>query len=134
MATIFSKIVSGEIPSHKVYEDERHLAFLDIFPIVPGHVLVIPKREVSYLFDLAAEEYDALWKVVRHVEKGVRQGTGAKRVVISVVGWEVPHVHVHLVPTKQISDFPFPGKQKQTPEQLAATAAAIRKVLPATKG
>jgi len=126
MASLFTRIVQGEIPCHKVWEDAQHLAFLDIVPIQPGHTLVIPKREVGYLFDLSAEEQAALWRAVRTVEAAVKQATGSARVCLMVVGWEVPHVHVHLVPTRSASDFPVPPKLKQTPEQLAQMAERIR--------
>ena len=129
MPSLFSRIVAGEIPAHKVYEDDRHLAFLDVAPIQPGHVLVVPKREVPYLFDLPADEHEALWRVVRTVGQGLRKATGCRRVCVMVVGWEVPHVHVHLVPTSRAEDFPVPPKTKPTPEQLAATAEGIRKAL-----
>jgi histidine triad (HIT) family protein len=131
MPSIFSRIVAGEIPCHKVYEDERHIAFLDIHPIQTGHTLVIPKREVSYLFDLPAEEYDALWRAVREVERGVRRATDSRRTCLMVVGWEVPHVHVHLIPTKRIEDFPVPPKQSPSPEQLERMALQIRQALSA---
>ena len=127
--SVFSRIVAGEIPCHKVYEDERHLAFLDVSPIQPGHTLVIPKREVGYLFDMAAEEQDALWRAVREVERGVRRATDARRVCVMVVGWEVPHVHVHLVPTKRVEEFPVPAKITMTPEDLTRMALRIRQAL-----
>lgn len=129
MPSLFTRILSGEIPAHRVWEDDRHLAILDIAPIQPGHVLVIPKREVGYLFDLSAEEQTALWRAVRTVEAGVRKATGCARVCLMVVGWEVPHVHVHLVPTARAQDFVVPPKQPQTPAQLAERAAAIRQAL-----
>lgn len=125
MASIFSRIVAGELPAHRVYEDAAHLAFLDIRPIQPGHTLVIPKREVAYLFALAPHEQAALWDVVRRVEAGVRTATGAPRVVVMVVGWEVPHVHVHLIPTFRLADFPVPPHGALTgAEDLAARIAA----------
>ena len=126
MPTLFTRIVRGEIPCHKVWEDDRHLAFLDISPIQPGHTLVIPKREVPYLFDLSAYEQSALWEAVRRVEGAVRRATASPRVCMMVVGWEVPHVHVHLVPTHHGSEFSVPPKMKQTEAELSATAAAIR--------
>jgi histidine triad (HIT) family protein len=129
VASIFTRILKGEIPAERVFEDERHLAILDIAPYQPGHVLVIPKREVPYVFDLSADEYDALWRAVRTVEAGLRKATRCKRVCVMVVGWEVPHVHVHLVPTNRTQDFPVPPKTSQTPEQLAATAEAIRRAI-----
>jgi histidine triad (HIT) family protein len=125
MPSLFTRIVRGELPCHKVWEDEAHLAFLDIVPIQPGHTLVIPKREVAYLFDLSADEQAALWRAVATVESKVRRATACKRVCMMVVGWEVPHVHVHLVPTHHPSDFQVPPKMKQTSEQLAALAQRI---------
>jgi histidine triad (HIT) family protein len=124
--SLFTRIVRGEIPADRVYEDDRHLAFLDVKPIQPGHVLVVPKREVAYLFDLSADEQDALWRAVRLVESGVRRATDCKRVVVLVVGWEVPHVHVHLVPTNRVEDFPVPPKLEQSDAQRKATAERIR--------
>jgi histidine triad (HIT) family protein len=118
MSTVFSKIIAGEIPCTRVWEDSQHLAFLDVRPVRPGHTLVIPKREVSYLFDLRAEEYAALWQAVRAVEAKLKETLGCERVVLSVVGWEVPHVHVHLIPTDEIGDFPFPGACDASEEEL----------------
>lgn len=126
MASIFARIVAGEIPCHRVWEDEDHLAFLDLNPIQPGHTLVIPKVEVAYLFDLEAEAFAALWGAVRAVEAKVRAATAAKRVVVEVVGYEVPHVHVHLIPTRQLSDYPVPPRGKMADEELAAMAAGMR--------
>ena len=125
MSTIFSRIIAGEIPCHRVWEDDDHLAFLDIRPVRPGHTLVIPKREVSYLFDLSAGEQTALWDAVRQVEGKLRNALDCRRVVLSVVGWEVPHVHVHLVPTNEIGDFPFPGPCGLDPEAMPAIAEKI---------
>lgn len=125
MGSIFSKIVAGEIPCHRVWEDEAHLAFLDVRPVQPGHTLVIPKREVSYLFDLEAKEQSALWNAVRIVEGKLRGALEVPRVVLSVVGWEVPHVHVHLIPTRQIGDFPFPGPCGLDEGELPRLAAQI---------
>lgn len=126
MASIFTRIVRGEIPCHKVWEDERHLAFLDIGPVQPGHTLVIPKREVSYLFDLTPPEQAELWEAVRTVEQRLKRVTGCARVCVLVVGWEVPHVHVHLVPTHRPADLPFPPKMTQTSAQLSQLAARLR--------
>jgi len=125
LASIFSKIVSGEIPCHRVWEDAHHLAFLDIRPIQVGHTLVIPKRETSYLFDLSGEEYHSLWSAVRTVESKIRSAIPCQRIVLSVVGWEVAHVHVHLVPTSSIGDFPFPGPGDGGSESLEEVAALI---------
>ena len=94
MASLFTKIVRGEIPALKVYEDDEHLAFLDVQPVRPGHVLVIPKQEVAYLFDLPPAAQTRLWEVVARVERGVRKATGAKRVCLAVIGWEVPAAYL----------------------------------------
>jgi histidine triad (HIT) family protein len=110
MSSIFSRIVAGEIPAYRVWEDDDHFAFLDIAPIRPGHTLVIPKQQVDYLFDLDTKAYAALWQAVRTVEAKLRAATGCARVIVHVVGYEVPHVHVHLVPTNTLEDYPMPPR------------------------
>lgn len=110
MASIFTQIVQGEIPCHRVHEDEAHLAFLDINPIQPGHVLVIPKREVDEMFDLPPDELAALWRFAQVVATQLKAETGCARIVSIVVGYEVPHVHVHLIPTHELEDFPIPPR------------------------
>ncbi len=125
MPSIFSKIVAGEIPCHRVWEDDDHLAFLDIRPVQPGHTLVVPKQQVSYLFDMSAAEQTALWEAVRVVEGKIRGALGCERVVLAVIGWEVPHVHVHLVPTNEIGAFPFPGPCGLREEEISAIAERI---------
>lgn len=116
MPSLFTRIVNGEIPSQRVYEDDDHLAFLDINPIQHGHTLVIPKQEVAQLFDLTPQAYTALWAVVRKVEAALRSATGCARVVVLVVGYEVPHAHVHLIPTNRLGDFPIPPQGTLTTE------------------
>lgn len=125
MSSIFSSILAGEIPCHKVWEDHQHLAFLDINPIQPGHCLVIPKQEISYIFDMTAKHYENLWEAVRTVEKKIRSATGCQRVVISVIGWEVPHVHVHLIPTNEISDYSAPPPCHLDASEFAGMATRI---------
>jgi len=125
MSTIFTKIFAGEIPCQKVWEDEHHLALLDIRPVRPGHTLVVPKREVSYLFDLEPAEYTALWEAVRTVEAKLKAKTGCKRVVITVIGWEVPHVHVHLIPTDELGDVGMPPPYEMSADEQAAMAALL---------
>lgn len=129
MPTLFTRIVRGEIPAHKVWEDADHLAFLDIQPIQRGHTLVIPKREVGYLFDLSPAEQAGLWRAVATVEAGLRRATGCARVCLMVVGWEVPHVHVHLVPTNSGGDFRVPPKLTLRPEELAEEARRVAQAL-----
>ena len=98
MATIFTRIIRGEIPSHRVYEDEHTCAFLDINPARPGHTLVVPRQEAPSVFDLDPAAYAALWQAVRHVAGRLQQATGCERVVVVVYGADVPHAHVHLIP------------------------------------
>ena len=107
MASIFSKIVSGDIPAFKVAEDENHLAFLDIFPLAKGHVLVIPKKETDYIFDITSDEYLELWKFAQKVAKGMDKVIVCERIGVAVIGLEVPHAHIHLVPLNNVSDINF---------------------------
>lgn len=128
MSSIFTKIIEGEIPSHRIYEDDATYAFLDINPRQEGHTLVIPKAEVDYLFDLDSEDYRALWEAVQTVARGLEEATGCARVVVIVLGYEVPHAHVHLIPTNDLSDVPFPPVDAAAQERLAETADRIRTV------
>ena len=107
MSSIFSKIVSGDIPAFKVAEDDNHLAFLDIFPLAKGHVLVIPKKETNCIFDIATDEYLALWKFAQKIAKGMEKVIPCKRIGVAVIGLEVPHAHIHLVPLNNVSDINF---------------------------
>lgn len=127
MATIFSRIIAGEIPAHKVAEDDRFLAFLDISPLKEGHTLVIPKRETDYIFDLPDEELAALHLFAKRVAKGVKAAVACRRIGVAVIGLEVPHAHIHLIPMQTVSDMNFANpKLAPSPEALAATAARIR--------
>ncbi|MBX2878100.1 MAG: HIT family protein [Saprospiraceae bacterium] len=127
MASIFSKIVAGEIPCHKIAESEDYLAFLDINPIVKGHTLVIPKMEKDYIFDLEDEVIGGLMVFAKKVAKALDQAIPSKRVGLMVVGTEVPHAHVHLLPFQRESDINI-TKPKMTVSQadLAEIAASIR--------
>ena len=107
MSSIFSKIVSGDIPAHKVAEDENYLAFLDIFPLAIGHVLVIPKKETDCIFDIATDEYLELWNFAQKVAKGMEKVIPCKRIGVAVIGLEVPHAHIHLIPLNNVSDINF---------------------------
>lgn len=127
MATIFSKIVAGEIPSYKVAENEQFYAFLDINPLVKGHTLVIPKREVDYIFDLSDEELAAMHVFAKHVALAIRQAFPCRKVGEAVLGLEVPHAHIHLVPMQNEKDMIFSNpKLKLTDEEFESVAAAIR--------
>jgi histidine triad (HIT) family protein len=128
--TIFSKIVAGEIPAYKVAESVEFLAFLDISPLAEGHVLVIPKKEVDYIFDLDEETYTGLQIFAKIVAKGIEKAIPCKRIGVTVIGLEVPHAHIHLIPINNIGDMNFSRPKLQfTPEQLEATAAKIREAL-----
>jgi histidine triad (HIT) family protein len=128
MASIFTKIAQGEIPSYKVAENENFLAFLDIFPLKKGHVLVIPKKEVDYLFDLDQETYDGLWAFARKVAAGIEKAIPCKRIGVAVLGMEVQHAHIHLVPLHHEGDLSFSNpKLKFSQEEFATIAQAISK-------
>ena len=127
MSSIFSKIVSGDTPAFKVAEDENHLAFLDIFPLAYGHVLVIPKKETDYLFDIVSDEYLELFRFAQKVAKAMDQVIVCKRIGIAVIGLEVPHAHIHLVPLNSVSDINFEKpKLKFSDEKMCKIAQEIR--------
>ncbi|MDY3521546.1 HIT family protein [Riemerella anatipestifer] len=107
MASIFTKIINGEIPAYKIAEDENHLAVLDVMPLAEGHTLVIPKKEVDLIFDLDTEEFKNLWAFAQQVAKKIEKNIPCERVSIAVIGLEVPHAHIHLVPINKIEDLNF---------------------------
>src|SRR4051812_47845091 len=124
--TIFSKIVAGEIPAYKVAETTNYLAFLDINPLAEGHVLVIPKKEVDYIFDLDDETYMGLQMFAKIVAKGITNAIPCKKVGVAVIGLEVPHAHIHLIPMNNVDDLNFSRpKLNPTKEELAATSQKI---------
>ncbi len=126
MASLFTRIVQGEIPAYKVAEDDNYLAFLDIFPVAKGHVLCIPKKEVDYLFDLEDESYIGLQLFAKKVATGLKQAIPCAKVGVMVLGLEVPHAHIHLVPMQSEADLlNFSDKKKFAPEEFDATAALI---------
>lgn len=129
MASIFSRIIAGEIPCHKIAENDQYFAFLDAFPCAVGHVLVVPKQEIDYLFDLSDELYAGLMAFAKQIEPAIRQAVPCKRVGVAVIGLEVPHAHVHLIPMNSMSDMNFHNKLKLSQEELAETAAKIRSFL-----
>ncbi|NCB18183.1 MAG: HIT family protein [Bacteroidia bacterium] len=116
MASVFSKIVAGEIPAWKVAEDDDFLAFLDISPLTMGHTLVIPKNEVDYLFDIDSDEYSRLFLFARKVALGIKEAVPCKRIGVAVLGMEVPHAHIHLVPLNKESDMDL-SRPKLKPER-----------------
>ena len=130
MASVFSKIITNEISAYKVAENERFLAFLDIFPLSKGHVLVIPKKETDYLFDITSVEYLDLWKFTQEVAKAMDKAIDCKRIGVAVIGLEVPHAHIHLVPLNNVSDINFERpKLSFSEEEMHEVAQKIRKVL-----
>lgn len=126
MATIFSRIIAGEIPSYKVAEDENYYAFLDINPLAKGHTLVAPKQEVDYLFDLEDETLGGMMVFAKKVAAQIRAKIACKKVAVVVLGLEVPHAHIHLIPINSEKDVDFHREKLQmTPEEFAAVAAEI---------
>lgn len=128
MASIFSKIIKGEIPSYKVAEDKDNYAFLDINPLTEGHVLCVPKQEVDYLFDLSPEAYASLTLFAQKVAKGIKAATGCTKVGVAVLGFDVPHAHIHLVPLNDEKTLNFRNERvKLTEQQFKDIAAQIAK-------
>ncbi len=125
MSSIFTKIVNNEIPFYKVAEDDKFLAFLDIFPLAYGHVLVIPKKEIDYIFDIDSDEYIGLWKFAKQVAKAMDKVLVCERIGVAVIGLEVPHAHIHLVPINDIHDMNFKNKISMSSFNLEALAKKI---------
>ena len=107
MSTIFSKIIKNEIPSFKILEDNKHLAFLDAFPLKKGHILVIPKKEIDYIFDIESNEYLELWLFAKKISIVMKKVLKCKRIAIAVIGLEVPHAHIHLIPMDSVEEINF---------------------------
>ena len=116
MPSIFSKIINGEIPSYNVNESDKCLAFLDAYPLKRGHTLVVPKKEVDYLFDLESEDYKILWEFARDTAKAIKKVVKCKRVAVVVIGLEVPHAHIHLIPMDTIEEINFSLPKLTIPE------------------
>ena len=130
MASIFSKIINGEIPCYKVAENDEFLAFLDIMPLRLGHVLVIPKRETDYIFDIEDDELGRFMLFSKFVAQGIKQVVPCKKIGVTVIGLEVPHAHIHLVPIDSVADMNFAAEKQQIPhETLDELAHKISAVL-----
>ena len=125
MSTIFTKIINGELPAHKVAETDEFLAFLDVNPNAKGHTLCIPKKEVNKLFDLDEETYSGLLNFSREVALALRKTIPCKRIGMTVIGLEVPHVHVHLIPLKEMEDIRFERKIKMSSDEMEELAKQI---------
>ena len=123
--SVFSKIVSGEIPAHIVAETTEFMAFLDVNPLVMGHVLVIPKKEIDYIFDMDDESYFGITLFAKIVAKGLKKAFPCKKVGVAVIGLEVPHAHIHLIPMNNVSDMNF-AKEKLKPSEEELAEAAIK--------
>jgi len=126
MASLFTRIIQGEIPCHKILENESYLAFLDIRPINPGHTLVIPKKEIDYLFDLEDDLLSGLMVFSKKVASMIKAAMPCERIGVMVAGLEVPHAHIHLIPMFKISDLNFANAQSASNEELAEIAQKIR--------
>ncbi|MGQ1908797.1 HIT family protein [Marinifilum sp. RC60d5] len=130
MASIFTKIIQGEIPCHKIAESDKYFAFLDISPLAKGHTLVVPKQEVDYIFNLEDDILSGLHLFAKKVAKAVEKSVECKRIGVAVIGLEVPHTHIHLVPINNIGDLSFDNpKLSLSQEEMAEIAESIRKNL-----
>jgi len=130
MATIFTKIIKGEIPCYKIAEDENFFAFLDINPLKAGHTLVVPKRETDYIFDIGDEELSRIMLFSKKIADAIKKAYPCNRIAVAILGLEVPHAHVHLVPMDTMEDINFKNpKLKFTPEEFSKIAANIRECL-----
>jgi histidine triad (HIT) family protein len=130
MTSIFSRIINGEIPCYKIAEDENYFAFLDINPLAKGHTLVVPKKEIDYIFDINDSEHAGLWNFAKKISRAIRHAVPCKRIGIAVIGLEVPHAHIHLIPINKVNDMNFAMPKLQlTKEELESIAEKIRKEL-----
>ena len=130
MASIFSKIIAGDIPSYKIAEDENFFAFLDIFPLVKGHTLVVPKKEIDYIYDLPDELLGALMVFSKKIARAIEKAVPCTRIGVTVIGLEVPHTHVHLIPINGVADMNFEKpKLKLEKAEMEAVAKSIRSFL-----
>jgi histidine triad (HIT) family protein len=125
-ASIFTKIVNGDIPAYKVAEDDNYLAFLDVFPTAKGHTLVIPKQQIDYIFDLNDELYLGLMAFAKKVGLAIEKAVPCKRIGIAVVGLEVPHAHVHLIPINSMQDMNFANKMQFSKEEMEEVTEKIK--------
>lgn len=126
MASIFTRIINGEIPSHKIAETEHFFAFLDVFPLKYGHTLVIPKNEIDYIFDIESKSYMELMDFAKTIANAVKKAFPCKKVGMCVIGLEVPHAHIHLIPMNSVADMNFSAeKLKPSHDELAAQAKKI---------
>ncbi|MCM1111488.1 MAG: HIT family protein [Clostridium sp.] len=126
MASIFTRIINGEIPCYKIAEDEKNFAFMDINPVQPGHILVVPKNEVSYIFDLPYEDYASLTLFAKRIATALKKAVDCKRIGVAVIGLEVPHAHIHLIPISREGDLDFSKKQQLPADRMQQIFDAVR--------
>lgn len=127
MSSVFSKIIKGEIPAYRIAEDEHFFAFLDISPLAKGHTLVVPKQETDYIFDIEDEQHKALWNFAKKVAGALKKAVPCKRIGIAVIGLEVPHAHIHLIPMNKVSDMNFASPKLSFPaSEMEEVAQKIR--------
>lgn len=129
MASIFSKIIAGEIPCFHIAENEEFFSFLDVRPMQKGHVLVVPKKEVDYLFDMGSEEYQRFFLFAKEIATAIKQAIPCRKVGLAVVGLEVPHAHIHLVPLNEVGDMIFGSHKEISPEEMERIALQIKSFL-----
>ncbi|HLG34363.1 MAG TPA: HIT family protein [Bacteroidia bacterium] len=128
MPSIFTKIINGEIPCYKIAEDENYFAFLDINPLAEGHTLVVPKKEIDYIFEIEDAAHAGLWNFAKKISHAIEKAVPCKRIGIAVIGLEVPHAHIHLIPINNVSDMNFAMPKLQlSKEELSEIAEKIRK-------
>ncbi len=123
--TVFEKIVAGQIPCFKIAEDQDHLAFLDIRPVAPGHTLVIPKTAVDPVFKMTEVDFLKLMAFAKKVADRLKERLACERICLSIVGFEVPHAHIHLIPARSVMDFPWPGGKAASTEELSQMASQL---------
>ena len=123
---LFCKIIKGEIPSYKIWEDKNFFAFLDINPINPGHTILVPKKHINYIFDLEEPLYSEIFRTAKKLSEPLKKATGAKRVALAIEGFVIPHTHIHLVPVNKVNDLDPNRAKKTSPEELSKMAEKIK--------
>lgn len=123
---LFCKIIKGEVPSYKIWEDENFFAFLNINPINPGHIILVPKKHLNYIFDLEESLYSEIFKTAKKLSEPLKKATGAKRIALAIEGFVIPHIHIHLVPVNKVNDLDPNRARKASPEELSKMAEKIK--------
>jgi len=126
---LFCKIIKGEIPSYKIWEDENFFAFLDINPINPGHTILVPRKHLDYIFDLEEPLYSEIFRTVKKLSKPLKRVTGAERIALAIEGFVVPHIHIHLIPVNKVNDLDPNRAKKSSPEELLTIAEKVKALI-----